>query len=172
MPSTLDPDDDAITAKTDLLQPKHADGTVILWGGNPAHAEGVLFEVGKYYERVGLFQELIKNRSVLLSNGKTAVEHLQAISFVSGIITDCPVYDFENPCPPTPARITAYNLTRTAAGLATFKAIDKVPEHVNAIVSVGTVNAELSKMHRSLMFVIEDPDLAEEMADEKPKEMG
>ena len=166
MPSTLDPDDDAITAKTDLLQPKHADGTVILWGGNPAHAEGVLFEVGKYYERVGLFQELIKNRSVLLSNGKTAVEHLQAISFVSGIITDCPMHDFENPCPPTPARITAYNLTRTAAGLVTFKTIDKVPEHVNAIVSVGTVNAELSKMHRSLMFVIEDPDLAEEMADE------
>ena len=33
--------------------PSYTDGSVIIWDGNPAHLEGLLYEVGKFFRRSG-----------------------------------------------------------------------------------------------------------------------
>ena len=54
--------------------PVDIDNNPITFDGNPAFAEGVLHEVEKYWVRKGLFQTLLKTNSVLLPNGKEAVD--------------------------------------------------------------------------------------------------
>ena len=54
-PTMSNNDIDAQHTTSDILVPSLADGTPIIWDGNDAHIEGTLFDVGKYYLRVGLF---------------------------------------------------------------------------------------------------------------------
>jgi hypothetical protein len=61
---------DTITEHTDILVPVDPDKEPIEWDGNDAHIAGILYEVGLYYERQGLFQSLFEHRAVTLSNGK------------------------------------------------------------------------------------------------------
>ena len=102
--------------------PTDIDGNKIEWDDNPAYLAGALYECSLFYERTGLFEALIKDGAVALSNGKLAVDSASAVSFVSGITADAAAHDFFHPCPPTPARITAYDAAQTAAGKKTFTA--------------------------------------------------
>ena len=68
------------SATTDILIPLDPDKEPIIWDGNDAHIEGLLFEVGKYYRRVGIFQPLLKDHAVALSNGKLAVDSVHSLS--------------------------------------------------------------------------------------------
>ena len=66
---------------TDILVPLDIDKDRLHWDGNPAHIKGILHAIGQYWERMGLFQPFIKDRAVLLSNGKMAVDSIQAVKF-------------------------------------------------------------------------------------------
>ena len=55
---------------TDKLVPIDLDKNPITYSGNPAELEGILFEVGRFYLRSGLFKPLFEHGAVLLSNGK------------------------------------------------------------------------------------------------------
>ena len=41
---------------SDILVPADVDGDLIEWDGNDGHLNGILHEVGKYYERKTLFK--------------------------------------------------------------------------------------------------------------------
>ena len=56
------------TVKTDILIPVYLDKTPILWDGNDAHIEGLLFDVGRYYKRTGLFQTFLEHHHAPLED--------------------------------------------------------------------------------------------------------
>ena len=72
-----------LTVQVDKLRPVDIDEEPIALGDNPAHVEGALHEVGLWLKRTGLFEPLLENRAVLLSNGKLAVESANAALLVS-----------------------------------------------------------------------------------------
>ena len=43
------------------------------------HVAGLLYEVGKFYERTGLFQLFLKHRAVAFSSGSIAVESYNSV---------------------------------------------------------------------------------------------
>ena len=92
---------------TDILVPLDQYKEPILWDENLATIPCILAAVGKYLKRNGLFGPLLEQRAVALSNGKLAVDSVQAVHFVTGL-TDDP-RGFDDPCPPTPARIDDVN---------------------------------------------------------------
>ena len=51
---------------SDILVPADVDGDLIEWDGNDGHLNGILHEVGKYYERKTLFKPLFENRAVVV----------------------------------------------------------------------------------------------------------
>ena len=69
-----DSNSDTNTLSTNILIPVYSDKTAILWDGNDATILGTLYEVGRYYTSTGLFQTLIRDRTVPLSNGRLAIE--------------------------------------------------------------------------------------------------
>ena len=97
--------DDSSTEKTVLhpLVPTYPDDKPIQWDDNDASLGGLIADIGEYFERTGIGMEIFETGSVTLSNGRTAVDNLQAVPFLEGTYSDS--YDFENPCPPTPARV-------------------------------------------------------------------
>ena len=62
------------TVNIDTLVPHTSDMEPIVWDGNAARIDGLLDELGDYYETNGLFQPYIKGRYKVLSNGKLAVD--------------------------------------------------------------------------------------------------
>ena len=74
------------TNTSSILIPVTTDKTALIWDGNDATIKGLLYECGQYYKRKGLFQPLIKHRTVSLSNGKLALEDPNTVYF-----TTCPV---------------------------------------------------------------------------------
>ena len=93
-------------------------GDHLLWDGNKAHISGLMAEAHEYYTRTGKFIPLITSGCVLLNNGITAVESIQAVTFITGIVQDPPdtEYKLSSPCPDTATRFAKTNLARTAAG--------------------------------------------------------
>ena len=71
------------TNTSSILMPVTTDKTALIWDGNDATINGLLYECGQYYKRKGLFQQLIKHRTVSLSNGKLAVEDPNTVWFTS-----------------------------------------------------------------------------------------
>ena len=119
MPSTLSNSDGTDAVANTKLQPLYSDKEPIIWSGNPAHIDGILYEINKFYTRTGQFQPLFNSRAVLLNNGKSAVESLQAIPFINGVITTGIDHSFDLPCPPTPARFFfSLNYARTVTSAA------------------------------------------------------
>ena len=96
------------------LVPVTTDKEPIIFEDNDATIEGILFEVGRFYKRNGLFQTLFKHRAVPLSNGKLAIESINSVYFTSGKITD--PHDFDDPCPPTAKRFADAVASYTTAG--------------------------------------------------------
>ena len=48
----------------------YVDGDLIEWDGNDGHLNGILHEVGKYFQRKTLFKPLFENRAVVVKGGK------------------------------------------------------------------------------------------------------
>ena len=116
-PNTLSTAQEETSIKL-INTPVDIDNNPITFDGNPAYAAGVLYEVDKYWVRKGLFQPLLKTNSVLLGNGKEAVDSVLAIPFISGELSYEVEHGFDNPCPPTPDRIQMYHsyFARETAG--------------------------------------------------------
>lgn len=96
----------------DIIVPINTDNKTITDGGNLAYLAGALSETKEFYVRSGHFENLIKYRAVLFGN-KTVVDSAESVWFASGIVPDGGPYDIENPCPPTAARVTAYDVGKT-----------------------------------------------------------
>ena len=115
-----DIDDSTNSEKLEWWVPVYPDGSKIISKDNDAAIEGKLYDYGKWSARTGHFQPYFRNRAVLLSNGRLAVDHVAAVTFVNGIADD--PRDFANPAPPTLQRIVEYN-TRVAREIADAAAL-------------------------------------------------
>ena len=69
------------TADLNYLVPVTTDKEPIIFEDNDATIDGILYEVGRFYKRNGLFQTLFAHRAVALSNGKLAVESPNSVYF-------------------------------------------------------------------------------------------
>ena len=99
--------DRSLLSESNIYIPVSTDKAKLEWDGNDATILGLLFETGRYYRRKGLFQPLLRDRSVALSNGRLAVEHPSAVHFLTGAITEN--RGFYDPCPPTVDRLQEHN---------------------------------------------------------------
>ena len=150
-----DPSDRSVLPESNILIPVSTDKSKLEWDGKNATILGLLYETGRYFRRKGLFQTLLRDRSVALSNGRLAVEHPSAVHFITGAITEN--RNFDDPCPPTVARLQEHNDEvglGTRAG-TTLAALDKVPdEHKSTIiVAKHSVEKEDSNLLHSLSYV-------------------
>ena len=107
MTDTNDVNDRTLSTNNSILIPVSTDKVPILWDGNDANILGLLYETGRYYTNKGIFQTLLRDRAVSLSNGKLAIEHPSAVYFVTGELND--PHDFDDPCPPTVERLQQHN---------------------------------------------------------------
>ena len=99
-PTTYDDNDNRTlsTSSDSYIIPVTTDNNKLEWDGNSATILGTFYEVERFYTRVGLFQVLISDRAVALSNGKLAIEDANTVLFVSGTAA-APPGTFERPCP-------------------------------------------------------------------------
>ena len=153
--SIIDDANDRSTLSTSILIPVSSDKTPLSWDGNDATLLGLLHEVGRHYRNKGLFQTLLRDRAVALSNGRLAVEDPNAVYFVSGAISE--TRSFDDPCPPTVDRITEHN-AEVAAGTRTGSAktvLTAIPdEHKTSIIlAKHAVEKEDSTLLHSLSYV-------------------
>ena len=96
---------------SDILVPTDLSGDPIKYDGNVATLAGILYEVGQYCKRNGLFQLLLQHHAADVGRGVIAVKDFSTIPFVLGQATERPRH-MGDPCPPTtPARIANYNAT-------------------------------------------------------------
>ena len=133
--------DDDSTNTIDINVPTDSDGHPLNWDGNPAKILGLLDETGKHYTRNGLFAELISDRAVSLSNGKTALEHLHSIPFVLCDITDTKTRTLSEPCPDIATRKKEIDDHRALNKLAVVQWDTIKPAH-DIIVNPATVKKE------------------------------
>ena len=119
---------DASTDNTaDPLVPTDKTGKPLKWDDNPATISGLLHEIAAYCRRKQVIQAYITNGVAPLPGGKIAVPDINAVQFIrdiAGTARADNVHTFVNPCPPTPARRTAFT-TRT--GITTINMI-KIPD--------------------------------------------
>ena len=153
-----------LSNNSNILVPVDTDKNPLLWDGNDAHIEGLLIECGKYYKRVGLFQPYFAHRAVALGNAKVAVDTPAAVSFITGIIDDDP-RSFDDPCPPTSARLTEYAARVNVAGGTPKTPAPKLPAGAEFVYIVAplTVQAECNKLLRSLTYVFGSADASEDL---------
>ena len=109
--AAIDDIDRSTLSNNNVLVPVSSDKVPLEWDGNDATILGLLYETGRYYRNKGLFQPLILNRAVALSNGRLAVDDPNTVYFVTGDISD--KRSFDDPCPPTIDRLVAYNVEVT-----------------------------------------------------------
>ena len=157
--SIIDDANDRSTLSTSILIPVSSDKTPLSWDGNDATLLGLLHEVGRHYRNKGLFQTLLRDRAVALSNGRLAVEDPNAVYFVSGAISE--TRSFDDPCPPTVDRISEHN-AEVAAGTRSGTAKTVLTAHVTAIpdehktsiiIAKHAVEKEDSTLLHSLSYV-------------------
>ena len=100
-----------ITVKTEA-------GDNVKYSGNPAELPGARYETMKAMRRAGAFTLLVEHNAARLKNGTIAVDDVNNIPFVTGLLNDPDQssYDFEKPCPDTASRINAVNIQRAANG--------------------------------------------------------
>jgi hypothetical protein len=167
-------DDDSTLSDTiiDKLAPTTADGIPLVWSSdNEAHLEGLLFEVGKFYKRKGLFQTFFKNHAAVLSNGKLAVDAFESAYIMSEKTKDS--YSFEKPCPPTALRVANYDdATRTVGSPLYGKKVvptnlTEIPAELKetTVLSVHAVEAEDSRLLTSLTHTFGKSISSDELID-------
>ena len=93
---------------------------IVKYSDNPAELPGAQYEIMKALRRAGAFTLLVEHNASRLRNGTIAVDDVNNIPFVTGLIIDPdqPSYSFEKPCPGTTSRIAALNVQRAATGEA------------------------------------------------------
>ena len=125
-------------AELRVISVKTEAGDNVKYSGNPAELPGARYETTKAMRRAGAFTLLVEHNASRLKNGTIAVDDVNNIPFVTGILNDPDQssYDFEKPCPDTASRITALNVQRTADGL---------PDYV-ASVNVASIPDKLLKL--------------------------
>ena len=150
-----DSSDRSTLPESNIFIPVSTDKARLEWDGNDATILGLLHETGRYYRRKGLFQPLLQDRAVALSNGRLAVEHPSAVHFITGVITEN--RNFDDPCPPTIDRLQEHNDevglgTRTGTAQA---ALDKIQDDHKStiIVAKHSVEKEDSNLLHSLSYV-------------------
>ena len=141
--------------ESNIFIPVSTDKARLEWDGNDATILGLLYETGRYYRRKGLFQPLLQDRAVALSNGRLAVEHPSAVLFLTNVISES--RNFDDPCPPTVDRLQEHNDEvgmGTRAGTVQA-ALDKVPDDHKStiIVAKHSVDKEDSNLLHSLSYV-------------------
>ena len=155
MATADDYDRGTLSNNTNILVPVSSDKTPLEWDGNDATILGLLFETGRYYRSKGLFQPLIRNRSVALSNGRLAVDDPNTVYFVTGDITEN--RSFDDPCPPTLDRLVAHNIEvalGTRGGGTKVKLTSVPPAHQHTIITAPhAVEKEDSTFLHSLSYV-------------------
>ncbi|KOO28231.1 hypothetical protein Ctob_013261, partial [Chrysochromulina tobinii] len=166
-------DDDSTLSDTiiDKLAPTTADGIPLVWSSdNDAHLEGILFEVGKFFKRKGLFQPFFKHHAAVLRNGKLAVDHYGSTLFTTDRIKD--EHDFHNPCPPTAQRLANYEISRNTPGSPhhggnAAPTLKKIPDECTdtTVLSQHAVEAEDSKLLTSLTYTFGRSVSSDEMID-------
>ena len=168
------PDDDSTLSDTiiDKLAPTTADGTPLVWSSdNEAHLDGLIFEVGKFYKRKGLFQTFFKHHAAVLSNGKLAVDAYASTLFTTDRIVD--QHDFNNPCPPTTQRLVNYETARNTPGSPHHggkpaPSLTKIPDECKdtTVLSQHAVDAEDSKLLTSLTHTFGKSLSSDELIDQ------
>jgi hypothetical protein len=103
------------TVNNNTIIPTYPDKTPILYYGNPATMDGCLHEAGEFFARNGTFSMFDEHHAVAMSNGKLAVDSVQALLFIMGTHSD--PHSFADPCPPTQARLTKYAATPGSTAL-------------------------------------------------------
>lgn len=123
--------------------PTDIDNQPIKWDSNPATVDGVLHEVGLFFQRNGLFEPLLEQGVVSLPNGKIAVDSPDSIPFFTGHIKEENAFNFSKPCPPTPARVKAYDEYATACSLDSFATLKTAaPASTDFIVNKYAIRKE------------------------------
>ena len=110
-----------ITVKTEA-------GDIVKYSGNPAELPGARYETTKALRRAGAFTLLVEHNASRLKNGTIAVDNVNNIPFVTGMLDDPDQssYTFEKPCPDTSSRITKLNAQRTANGEPQYTGADNI----------------------------------------------
>ena len=164
MSTAYDVDNERSTLSTNNLIPVSSDKIVLVWDGNFATIDGMVFECGRHYKRTGLFQPLIKNRAVALSNGKIAVDSPTAYIFITDQNKD--PRDITSPCPPTPKRVEEVNLKLVATDPTKLitKASSVPDDHKHTIVvAPHSVDIEDAKFLSSLWNVFGQTDSSDDL---------
>lgn len=151
-----------VSAHTDILIPKTTDKVPIVCPNNRACIEGALYEVKQQYlVRKKLFQPLLKHRAVVLHSGKTVFDSVQSLQFYTGIASDS--RSFDDPPPPTPARIATYE-TRSKSKFATLSAVPDAMKD-STVISEAIVEQEDAKFLTLLEHVFGQCDFSEKLID-------
>ena len=152
---------------TDKSIPVYSDGTPIKWpaGSNPAHLPGILHELKRCFERNGQFIALFENNAVPVGH-KLAVDSVQAIKFITGMVSDPVARGFDSPCPNTETRISQFNVHATASKKATFSR-DPPPSEILASYAIMpyAVRQEKGRLLASLNNIFEDADKLEQLGE-------
>ena len=148
----------------DKYVPVYSDNTPIKWpaGSNPAHLPGILHEIGRFFTRKGHFIALLENNAVTVGT-KLAVEHISSVKFVTGLAFDPMTYGYESPCPPTEARIRAFDARATASKTQSFSRDAPPPEVMSSYtVMPYAIREEKGRLLSCLNNIFEDADVLEQ----------
>jgi hypothetical protein len=159
------------TINADTMIPVYTDGTQILWDGNDATIAGLLYELSKYFKKVGRFQQLVKNRAVTLGSGKLAIEDFNTVLFLTNKdVQDAEQTkpDFSAPSPSGKKRLDSLNDVLAAISAPQFNAITAIPdEHkYSFIFAPHSVEEEDSKLLNSLSKVVGHCETADDLIEQ------
>jgi hypothetical protein len=135
------------------LKPVTPDMLDITWDGNDATIPGTMLKIQEWITRTGHFRLFVEHGAVRIGR-YTMIDDFDAIDFIQKSLPDVK-RTLANACPPTPKRVTAYNLT-TAAKASPYKKVDakdaatKMP---TAVVDQNAVDEEDSSLLASLVMV-------------------
>ena len=102
------------SAQLPKYQPVDTDKLPFQWDGNRATITAMLSQTNKFFKRTGLFDTFFKHHAVPLYNGKLAVDSPTSVKYFTATTVYKDVRSFDDPAPPTPARLEATNAARKA----------------------------------------------------------
>ena len=128
------------------LEPVLPNGDKISWkDSNDARIPGLIKSTKEFWKRRHLFEEFYSHRAVSVGS-KLAVDSHNAIQFVLGTVND--PRDYDNPAPPTPARISGL----PGSVKWTPRAVDApIPSHI--IIAPHLISKEDGRVLESLEYV-------------------
>jgi len=117
-PTTINSEHSNIPVPTDLQ------GNPITDEDNPAYLDGALFETKEWLKRTRKHKSFFEHRAVRVGH-RTVVESKEAVPFISGLAPEPEFYSVDNPCPPTKAKIKAFDDEAAIASSPKFDEIKK-----------------------------------------------